>query len=360
VAALSGCQPDPPEEFSALQPIFFSSINLFDDKARQALPSFEQRFDRMADAVLLRLDQGEITDPTAVAEAGRALFYAAFALIVGHHGIEDSYVDAAALLQPRRYAMAGDDRAELQARMERARLLLERAATLRPGDDLLATVQRSVRFNLDVLAGAPSQSTLDSMLAAAQGDRFSMFTDLILLRDPALYPLSAPYMQRLLTIVCSPQYYDCDRMGPPQPPDGTEPRWLTSKVAGPVMLADFLAERVAQLLADADADPAQAMPALKEAGSRLQIAAGAMVWAEVNSSAPDLSIYPAADTLDARQGRIDMLRAGLAARMAGTAPPMLPETSQYYASRTYRAAYQCAACHMPRPDLPASFNGVPK
>lgn len=359
---LSGCQPAP-EEFSTLQPIFFASVNLFDDKARRELPMFEQRMDRMAEALLARLDRGEITDPAARSEAGRALLYTAFVYITTHHAFEDGYMSLAEATAPHRFAAQEDDAAELLARMQHAAQLLSRASALLPDDARLRNELLSTRFNQELFTGTISQETLDAWIAEAHRDRFGLFTTILLFRDPALFPLDSPHMERLLEVACSPSPigFDCSRMGPPPEPGAMEPRWLTSKVAGPVLLSDLLIKRAEALVARADRDPAMAMPALGEAMGRVQVAAGALILALINVEEDDLAIYPAKDTLDARQGRIAEVRAAVSARLTGmpTAPP-LPEAKQYYAGRTYRAAYQCAACHVARPDLPASFLGVPK
>lgn len=354
------------EDFATLQPLFFPAVNLFDSQARQDLPLFEQRMDRLSAALQARLDRGELTDPAERAEAGRAFIYGAFVYITTHHAVEDGYLSLAQATMPHRFAAEPDDRSEQLARMQHAAEILHRAQSLLSDDARVNSELLSTKLNQELFAATPSQQTLDAWIGRAQTDRFGLFTAILLFRDPELFPLDTPHMEKLLGVVCSPAPvgFDCNRMGPPPPPDPQEPpapRFMTTLVAGPVLLSDFLARRAESLVARADKDPAQAMPALGEAMGRIQVAAGALQAAQSNVQADDLSLYPAKDTLAARKDRLDAIRTAVVARLGGMpAPPALPEAKQYYASQTYRAAYQCASCHMPRPNLPASFLGVPK
>src|SRR4029079_8745540 len=122
----SGCQPAPAPSFAELQPDYLSSTNVFDAQARANLPAFEQRMDRMADAVLGRADAGELSDAER-GEAGRALFYAGFLTLETNQGLYDGLLERAAVLTPRRYAPDGDERAELVGRVERSLGLMRRA-----------------------------------------------------------------------------------------------------------------------------------------------------------------------------------------------------------------------------------------
>ena len=71
---------------------------------------------------------------------------------------------------------------------------------------------------------------------------------------------------------------------------------------------------------------------------------------------PALAHYPARAELPARADRIELLLAATQARLAGMAdPPPLPD-ADYYTSRTYRAAYACAACHTKG----TATEGIPK
>ena len=363
LGSLGGCQPM--EDFATLQPLFFPAVNLFDSQSRQDLPQFEQRMDRLSAALQAQLDRGELTDPVKRAEAGRAFIYGAFVYITTHHAVEDGYLSLAEATVPHRFAAEPDDRSEQLARMGHAADILQRAQSLLPDDPRISSELLSTQLNRELFAATPSQQTLDAWIALARKERFGLFTALVLFRDPERFPLDSPHMEQLLSAVCSPAPvgFDCNRMGPPPPPDPQEPpppRWMTTLVAGPVLLSDFLARRAESLVARADKDPAQAMPALGEAMGRIQVAAGSLQAAMGNMQADDVAGYPAKDTLAARKERLDAIQAAVGSRLTGMPALPLPEAKQYYASPTYRAAYQCASCHLPRPNLPESFLGVPK
>ena len=362
VALLSACGP-PIEEFSTLQPLYFSALSVFDESSRRDQPGFDERLSRMADAVLARLDRGEITSPADREEAGRALTYAGFFLVAEKQEIEDGYLAAADVLHKPRYGRAvadgGTDRDEQLARLERSSRLLSRAAELRPSWSPPQAMHRAVRYDLEDMGKGVSAQVVDALISSAENDTFSTFTALALFRDATLHPLSKPYMDRLFGAVCGPKRFDCDRMGPP-PIDPMEERSLTRKVNGPAWLADFLVRRAEHLLARADADPAQAMPALGEAMGRVQMAAAILLSAQLSAQADDLAVYPAREALDVRQDRVAQLRTAVSMRLAGTSAPPPPETREFYASQPYRAIYQCASCHMPRPNLPAIFHDVPR
>lgn len=364
LALAGGCQPAP-EPFSALQPEFFAAANLFSDEALRGRPAFEERMERMAAEVSGRQDRGELASDAERIEASRALLYTAFMPILTQHAVEDGFMtadDATQWTGPGSGSEAGTATDKLLARMRHAAALLDRALALRPDDAATQSVRLSAQLNEELLLGQPSEQTLEAWLAQAGKDRFGLFTAILLFRDPARFPLSSSVMQRLVEIVCSPAPtgFDCSRMGPPPPADPSEPHWLTSKVAGPVLLSDLLVRRAESLIAAADSDPTMRTPSLSEAKGRLQVAAGSLLVASINVRDDDLSMYPATDTLNARQVRIDQLNAAVSGRLAGTSMPPLPEATSYYQSRTYRAAYQCSTCHMPRENLPASFMGVPK
>ena len=356
---LSGCYSQD-ESFAELQASYFSALNIFDPQAVRELPELKVRMDRMASATLGRLANGELTDPAAQGEGGRVLFYAGFLPLAMNQAIYDGFAQPADILQPHRYAVGGSDQDELLARVSRSLLLLNAASPLRPNWAPAAAIRVGARYDLEEAMGQVSQSTLDAVVDAAQPDIFGSFSAIILTRNPAKHPLDAPYMERLFALICSPERFNCDQPGPP-PVNPNAERTLTSLVAGPVILSDFLVRRAELLVARADANPAQARAALDEAMGRLQMAAGALLGAQINAGSDELSIYPAGDTFDARQGRIDQVMTAVMARLGeNPSPPPLPEAAGYYASRTYRAAYQCAACHRPRPNLPASFGGIPK
>lgn len=363
VALLSACGSPPAEDFSTLQPLYFSALSVFDETSKKDQPGFDVRLSRMADAVLDRLDRGELTSPAEREEAGRALTYAGFFLVAEKQEIEDGYLAAADVLNTPRYGRAvadgGSEREEQMARLERTSHLLSRAMELRPTWSPPHAMYRAVRYDLEDMGPGVSAQILDELISSAARDTFSTFTALALFRDATLHPLSKPYMERLFGAVCGPQRFDCDRMGPP-PVDPMEERSLTRKVNGPAWLADFLVRRAELLLARADADPAQAMPALGEAMGRVQAAAAILLSAQLSAGADDFAVYPARDALDVRQDRLAPLRTAIAMRLAGTAAPPPPETREFYASRPYRAIYQCTSCHMPRPNLPAMFHDVPR
>jgi hypothetical protein len=358
LSLLAGCADSPaaPEEFSTLEPEFFAALNAFDSQTRPALPRFAQRMRGMAEAVQTRLDRGELTDEPAQQEAGRALLYAAFPHIHNQHLIEDGFASASDIIGDLRLIPGDDNQAELLARMRYSAALLQKAQALRPKDDRLSGILASTHFNQDVLVGKPSEKSINELLASARSSIFGAFTAVILLRDPELHPLDAPYMKTLRDTICDPKFFDCDRMGPP-PPKGMDNAWLTTKVTGPAMMSDLLVRWAESLLARADADPAGRVMAASEALGRLMAARGFIQFARFNASLPAYEMFPAPDSLPPRQERIERLLAAAQARLSGSPPyPGLPEATGYYRSRTYRDVYQCAACHIPRPDL----TGIPR
>lgn len=344
------------EEFATLEPQFFFALNVFDDQARAELPRYSGRMRRMADALQARLDRGEITDAAAQEEAGRALLYAAFPHIQNQHLIEDGLARAQDLIGETRLVAGSDDPAELLARMRYSEALLQKARALRPKDDRLPGLIASTHFNQDVLQGTLRQASLDELLSSARTSVFGAFTAVILLRDPELHPIDAPYMQELRSIICDPKLFDCDHMGPP-PTRGMDNAWLTTKIVGPTLMSDLLVRWAEHLLARADRDPAGRVLAASEAQGRLSAAKGFVQFARFNAALPDYELFPAPDSLPPRQERIERLLIAAQARLSGPPPyPALPEAKQYYRSRTYLDAYQCAACHIPRPGL----GGIPR
>lgn len=358
ISLLAACAASPPaaEEFSLLEPEFFAALNIFDSQTRPALPRFAQRMRRMAEAQERRLDGGEITDANAQQETGRALLYTAFAHIHNQHLLEDNLATASDILGDERLAPEGDDQAELLARMRYSEALLQKTKALRPSDDRLSGLLASTHFNQDVLRGKPSERSLSELLTSAKTSIFGAFTAISLLRDPELHPMDAPYMQELSATVCSPKYFDCNRMGPPPMP-GMDNAWLTTKVTGPAMMSDLLVRLGEHLLARADADPAGRAMAAGEAMGRISAAKGFLQFARSNAALPAYKSFPAPDSLPPRQDRIDRLLAAAQLRLSSSPPyPALPETTSYYRSRTYRDVYQCATCHIPRPGV----TGVPR
>lgn len=355
----AACAEEPAEPFSSLEADYFAALDVTDPAVRQKLPDFERRMSRMARGLLAQNEQGELRDPEARREAGRALFYAGFLPHVGHHGLEDGFGDSAELLRPPQYTDGSSDPAELKARMQESARLLAAAAALRPDDSRIPTVQRSVRFNLAVLEGPVPPSLLSEMAGAASADLFSTFAALVLWRDPALHPLASPHMTELFQLVCSPARFDCARMGPPPADPMAPPPTLTQLIVGPAMLSDLLIKRVEQL-ADQAADQAPAQPAaakaiLGEAKGLLAGARGTLAYASLRAGQPALRHFRYVTELDERMVRIDELSAAIDARLADQKQP-LPERARYYQGRAYRALYQCVACHTAGPDQ----TGVPK
>lgn len=356
---LPACAEERAEPFAALEPTYFAALDVTDPATRRQLPEFERRLARTARGLITQLDRGELRDPEARREAGRALFYAGFLPHVGHHALEDGFGDAAELLHPPQYTQGTSDPAELRARMQASAELLARAAELRPDDARIPTVQRSVRFNLAVLAGPAPQELLQELSTAASADLFSTFAALVLWRDPVLHPLGSPHLTAMYQLVCSPARFDCARTGPPPADPMAPPPTLTQLVVGPTMLADLLVKRVEQLADQAESQaptqPAAAKATLGEAKGLLLGARGTLAYASLRAGQPALRHFRYASELDERMVRIDELGAALDARMADRAQP-LPERSRYYQGRTYRALYQCVACHTAAPDQ----TGVPK
>lgn len=357
----SGCAKDPgPLTWKELQPVYFGALSLQDEAAKKALPDYEQRMENVSKGLLLKLDEGEISDETERADAGLTLLYQSFLLNAGQQGIEDGYLKPLDLLRPQRYAAGGDDQAEKVARLARSSLLLKHAAELRPDDKRVGTLALSVRYLRESLDGTHSPPLRLELLDAARADMFSMMSILILWRDPVENRADEAHMVQLLAAVCAPERFDCNRMGPPSAPprplDGE--RKLTQEVNVPVLVSDLLVRRAEVLLALADmkSDPMQRAPLLGEAMGRLQYAKGTVDYATANAKDPALMHYPASAHLPARTERIDQLLAATVARQATmTDPPALPD-ADYYASRAYRAAYQCVACHTKGP----TTMGVPK
>ncbi|HPH29588.1 MAG TPA: hypothetical protein PLA87_22225 [Pseudomonadota bacterium] len=347
VTAVAGCsQPEPEPTIQNLKAQYFAALNLDSDTARGALANFETRNDTVADQIIKKLSDGELTDENERVEAGRALFYSGFLLHVAQHGIEDGYLKGSDFLRPQRYAAGGTDKSELAARLTRSALLLKNAGELLPDDKQIATVQRSVRFNLEALEEKHSPSLLLEILGAARTDLFSTFAALILLRDPELNPMTTAHMQQLLGIVCAPDRFDCNKMGPPKPPpaplDGS--RSLTREIVGPVMIADLLMRRAESLLQTADMDPGQAMAATGEAIGRIKTAQGLLSFGQMSAQDPALVHFPATKYLAPRAERLSELLDAAQARNSGTGSPPLP-SADYYKSKGYRSVYQCVACH---------------
>jgi mono/diheme cytochrome c family protein len=354
----SGCTPDPgPLTWKELQPRYFAALNLQDEATQKALPDFEQRMEKVAKDLLVKLDEGELTDDAERADAGLMLLYQGFLLHVAQHGLEDGYLKSADFLRPQRYAAGGDDQAELSARLARSSALLSHAAELRPDDQRLATLALSVRYNRESLLGPHSPPLLLEELTGARGDLFSLFATMILWRDPTANSAenagNAEHIKQLVAAVCAPDRFDCNRMGPPSAPprplDGE--RKLTQEVNGPVLVADLLVRRAEALLAQADIapNPMAKAPLLAEAMGRLQYAKGTMAFVTTNVADPALAHYPARAHLPPRVDRIEQLLAATTARQAAMAdPPALPD-ADYYTSRAYRAPYQCVACHTKGP-----------
>ncbi len=342
-----GCAQDPgPLTWKELQPLYFSALNLQDEATKNGLPDYEQRLEAVAKELLQKLDAGELTDEKERTDAGLTLFYQGFLINAGQQALEDGQLKAKEFLRPQRYAAGGDDRTEQVARLVRSAELLRHAAELRPDDKRLPALALGERYNRESLDETHSPILLLDMLAAARADSYSLLATLVSWRDPVANPANAAHMEQLLTAVCAPERLDCSRppAPPPRPLDGE--RKLTQEVAGPVMMNDLLVRRAEALLKKAD-EPStmDKQPLLNEALARLQFARGALGFVSTNAMDPALSHYPARGELPARADRIEALLAATQARLAGMAdPPPLPD-ADYYASRTYRAAYTCLACH---------------
>lgn len=348
---------EPAPSFAELSPSYFAALRMNEPAPRAALPDFERRAHRMAEELLAREARGELTSTREREDAGQALFYAGFLLHVGHHGIEDGYITASELLHPPQFSDGQSDQAELVARLRESERLLKKAAELRPADARVATVRRSVRYNLEALTGTLSPALEEEMLAATRGGLFDTFATIILWRDEALHPMNSSRMSRLFEIVCSEDHFDCKRMGPPpNPPAGEQPT-LTTRVVGPAMVADLFVRRSEALLEKAEASPAEAPMALGEALGLLRGAQGTLSYALLSRSTRELRHFPFADALEQRVERTGTLLAAVEARQKGTPnPPAPPETRSYYAGSAYRALYQCVACHTAR----EGETGVPK
>ena len=104
---LFGCQP---ARSSRPCMIFFASVNLFDDKARQELPMFEQRMDRMAGRCSDAWTAANYRPGGPQKSRAEALLYAAFVYITTHHAFEDGYMSLAGR-PPHRFTAQDDDAA---------------------------------------------------------------------------------------------------------------------------------------------------------------------------------------------------------------------------------------------------------
>jgi hypothetical protein len=344
------CAKDPvPMTWKELQPLYFSSLNLTDDATLQGLPDFEQRLDAVADGILLKLDNGELTDDMERLDAGLALFYQGLLLHVAQHGIEDGYIKAQDYLRPQRYAAGGDDTAEEYARLARSNLLLMHAAELRPDDTRIQVAATAAQYNQQVLDGKVLPSLQLQMLDAARADMYGLLSIAVLWRDEDSNPANASNMTQLLDAMCAADRFNCGATGmpsaPPRPIDGE--RKLTLEVNGQVLASDLLVRRAETLLQKSDATPDPKL--LADAQTKLQFASSLLGFARANAMDPQLSQYPATSHLPPRADRIGQLLDATQARIAGMPdPPALPDTS-YYTSRDYRAAYQCVACHTKGP-----------
>lgn len=347
-AAGGGCAKESvPTTWKELQPLYFQTLNLQNEEMQKALPDYEQRLESIAKGILQRLDDGELTDENERADAGLALFYQASLLQAGQQSIADGYLKSKEFLRPQRYAAGGDDRAEQIARLTRSVELLRHAAELRPDDSRLAALTLAGRYNRESLDELHSPALLLDMLTAARTDAYNLNSTLVLWRNPTENPANAAHMDQLLTTICDARHFDCSR--PPSPPpkaiDGE--RKLTLEVAAPVMVSDLLMRRAEALLQNADAAPSEMvrMPLLTEALSRVQFAQGLLGFISTSVKDPELSQYPARDGLAPRMDRLELLLAATQGRQAGMMnPPSLPDPD-YYTTRSYRAAYQCVACH---------------
>lgn len=336
-----------PMTWKDLQPRYFEALSLQDEETQRGLPEFEQRLEGIVKGILQRLDDGELTEEDERAEAGLTLFYQAFLLQAGQQAIEDGYLKPKDFLRPQRYAAGGDDRAEQIARLARSAELLRKAAELRPDDSRLAALTLGSRYNRESLDQLHSPALLLDMLTAARTDEYNLWSTLVLWRVPQDNPANAAHMEQLLAAVCDPKRLDCSRppAAPPRPLDGEHK--LTREVAAPVMASDLLMRRAEALLASADNAPTDMarMPLLAEALTRLQFAQGTLGLVDTSVADPALSHYPARSGLPSRLERIELLLTATKTRMAGMMNPLSLPDLDYYASRSYRAAYQCVACH---------------
>lgn len=338
--------PLPAPTFAELQPRFFAAMQVQHAATRQQLPAFEAQLDQTAGELLLQAERGELATEEDKEAAGRALFYAGFLLQAGQQAVQDGIMAPAELFTPRRYAPAdADDTGEYLARLARGAVLLDRADRLRARDNLSESVQANLDYQAEILrSGKPSAGALDALLTASRGGFAGVFNAMIMWRDPAQHPLTEPYMEKLLDIVCSPFRFACDNQGMSPMPPGA-PRTLTTSVSGPVLASDLLVRRAEALLHRADDDPAVRTESLAEALQRLQVADNLLGAAQRNSQAADLAHYPFAATLPTRRERLQsLLQAAMARATGAPQPPALPG-SDYYRSADYRLAYQCVGCH---------------
>jgi hypothetical protein len=329
--------PAEPERFAALQPAFFQGIGHPAD-----LPALEDRLDTAAAATLARLDGKPPPDDTTRQEAGHVLLYAGFLPHAAWHASEDSLSTL-----PRS-----------PEQMEHSRTLLRRAEQLLPDDTRIPVILRSVDFNLAAAAGPAPREILDQVAAGAETDFFGLFTALALLRDPALYPMDDPALDRVLHAACAADRFGCDTPPPPPSegaPSGAEPTpsgppaddTLTRSVTGPVQVSDLLVRRAEWVLAHQPESAGEAM-------GRLQAAKGLLGYAQANAALPALTRYPYTATLPKRAERIEALLASTQARLGGQEAP-LPDAA-WYTTPDYRGPYQCDACHT----YGTEASGVPK
>lgn len=356
----SACTPEsapPAPTFAELQPRFFAALQLQNAAARHELPAFEAQMDRMAGALLDATARDELVTEADQEAAGRALFYASFLLQAGQQAVQDGLMSPAELFAPRRYAPPeADDTAEYLARLDHARVMLDRADRLRPRDNLSDSVLANLGYQSEILRdGRPGQVSVDTLLDASNRGFAGMFNALIMWRDPEQHPLTAPHMEQLLDTVCNQFRFACDKMGPlPMPPGA--PRTLTMGVSGPVLASDLLVRRAEALLQRADDSPAARSESLGEAMQRLGTADRLLGTAQTNSQAQDLAHYPFAAALGPRRQRLTTVLAAAMSRVAGDPKPTALPSRDYYRSSEYRLAYQCVGCHTRGP----RSEGVPQ
>lgn len=364
---LTGCGDEPVQEEPAptlteLLPRFFAALRVHEEGPRRELPAFEAQTERAAAELMARADRGELVDTDAREAAGRQLFYAGFLLQGGQQAMQDGLMTPAELLRPRRYAAeTSDDDTEYLARLARGGALVQRAQQLSLRDNLSDSVLANVDYQSEILrSGKPREESITQLLKLAQGGFGGLFNAMIMWRDPEQHPLTAPYMEQLIELVCSPIRFSCERMGPPFPPQPGAPRYLTREVAGPVLASDLLARRAEALVRRADQSPPDRMAEraadLGEAMGRLKTAEGLLQSAQQAAAEPALQHYPFTSSLAPRGERLQLLLRATEARLAGAAmPPVLP-SGDFYHSRDYRVAYQCVACHTRGP----ISDGVPQ
>lgn len=341
-----GSDGDAPPSFATEKPRFFQGLNLLADETRTAFPSFEKRWDAIAQDTIARLENGEIVEEKEQKQAAAALLYASFALVVGQHAIEDGYLKQTDLTRPPRYSK-GDDIDEQKARMVKASEWLRRAAELDPTDERIPAVMRSCAFNVQTIDGTFTADVLLGLNGAASQSWFDTFTAILLLRDPNLHPGYAPQIEQLITIACGSSRFNCGGGGPaPEPATGE--RWLTKEVTGPLLMSDLLARRGESQLHRADLNPAMAGVLVPEAVMRIKGAEAFLAAAKKAAADPALAHFPATSRLAERSDRMAALLAAATGRQGGGTGPALPDPN-YYKGRAYLDAYQCVACHTAGP-----------